>query len=205
MPSPLVHTPLRGLSAALEPLTLEHLPDLFAAAERVGPEGNLTSVPRSLEGAEVYIREALEQQALGRALPFVIREVATDQLVGTTRFANIEYWEPDNALPQVVEIGWTWLAREARRTAINSEAKLLLLRRAFEELKVERVTLKTDVRNQRSRDAIERIGGTLEGILRSHMRAYDGGSRDTAMFSIIAAEWPAVRERLSALALPRAL
>ncbi|MDB4988331.1 MAG: acetyltransferase, ribosomal protein N-acetylase [Myxococcaceae bacterium] len=178
-------------------MTWDHLPALFAAAERVGPEGSLTSVPRSLEAAEAYVRHALSEQAEGRALPFVIRDLQTDQVVGTTRLASIEYWDSASELPQVVEIGWTWLAREARRTAVNSEAKLLLLRRAFDELGVERVTLKTDSRNHRSRAAIERIGAVFEGILRSHMRAHDGGLRDTAMFSIIRAEWPAVLEKLS--------
>jgi RimJ/RimL family protein N-acetyltransferase len=196
----LLHRPLHGARVALEPLTLAYLVPLFEAAQRVGPEGNLTSVPHSLDATELYLRQALQDQAAGRALPYAIVDRASGQVVGTTRLANIEYWESENALPQVVEVGWTWLAREARRTPINTEAKLLLLRHAFDVLAVERVTIKTDARNQRSRDAILRIGAQFEGVLRSHMRAYDGGCRDTAMFSIIRAEWAAVHAHLTALA-----
>src|SRR4051812_26647629 len=103
---------------------------------------------------------------------------------------------PKDHKPDGVEIGSTWLAASAQRTAINSEAKLLMLRHAFETWGVHRVTLKTDARNQRSRDAIERLGAKLDGVLRAWQRAADDGPRDTAVFSILKAEWPLVRARL---------
>lgn len=194
----LEHKALVGERVALEPLALSDRDALFAAAQRVGPEGDLTSVPKSLAAAEAYIEKALREQAEGRSLPFITRDLESSQVVGTTRFMNIEYWENDHPLPDVVEIGSTWLAREARRTYVNSEAKLLMLAHAFEVLGVERVTFKTDARNLRSRAAIERIGATYEGTLRRHGPAYDGGVRDAAFFSIIRAEWPDVRAKLSA-------
>ncbi|MEY2973809.1 MAG: hypothetical protein RIR49_229, partial [Actinomycetota bacterium] len=98
--------------------------------------------------------------------------------------------------PDAVEIGGTWLTPSAQRTGANTDAKLLMLAHAFDVLAVHRVTIKTDARNARSRANIERVGGVFEGVLRSHMRASDGAVRDTAMYSILAAEWPVVRERL---------
>jgi RimJ/RimL family protein N-acetyltransferase len=125
-------------------------------------------------------------------------------VVGSTRFGNVERWQwpPGDPRqrpveqPDAVEIGWTWLAERAQRTGLNREAKLLLLGHAFETWRCHRVTLKTDARNLRSRAGIEGIGGKLDGILRAHMPAADGGIRDTAIYSIVAAEWPAVKARL---------
>jgi N-acetyltransferase len=129
-------------------------------------------------------------------------------VVGSTRFMNIEHfaWKVPSDLQRnedaidAVEIGATWLGAEARRTAINTHAKLLMLTHAFETWQVRRVTLKTDSRNARSRNAIERLGARLDGILRAHMPAFDGAVRDTAFYSILCDEWPAVGERLRALA-----
>jgi RimJ/RimL family protein N-acetyltransferase len=121
-------------------------------------------------------------------------------VVGSTRFGNIERWSSDAI--DAVEIGWTWLAASAQRTAVNTEAKILMLDHAFGVWRVKRVTLKTDARNARSRAAIARIGGKLDGILRAHMPAADGGVRDSAVFSILAAEWPAHRARLLDTAAP---
>ena len=119
-----------------------------------------------------------------------------------TRFMNIDWWAwpaaADRSGPEAVEIGSTWLAAEAQRSPINTEAKLLMLTHAFETWGVLRVCLKTDARNDRSRRAIERIGASPEGILRNHMPAYDGGVRHSAFYSILADEWPAVREALTA-------
>ena len=199
----LAHKPLCSARVALEPLTASALDALLAAAQRVGPEGDLTSVPKSLAAAQAYIQKALSEQAEGCSLPFVTRDLLSGQVVGSTRFMNIEYWENRRSLPDVVEIGATWLAREARRTHVNSEAKLLMLTHAFEVFGVERVSFKTDARNLRSRAAMERIGAKYEGTLRRHGPAYDGGVRDAAFFSIIRAEWPDVRAKLSSLAAPR--
>jgi RimJ/RimL family protein N-acetyltransferase len=133
-------------------------------------------------------------------VPFAQRRLADDALVGCTRVLSIIRW-PGRALPAEVEIGGTWLAASAQRTPLNTEAKLLLLRHAFEELCVDRVAIATDVRNVRSREAILRIGATFEGVLRSHRASYvpGEGARDTAMHSIIAAEWPDVEARLTAM------
>ncbi len=197
--------PLQGLRVRLEPLSLAHAPALVAAASESRDTYAFTWVPRDLAAMEDYIRAALADQDNGLALPFATIDRGTDLVVGSTRFGNIERWPPSpgapppppSAVPDAVEIGWTWLAARAQRTAINTEAKLLMLGHAFEEWGVARVTLRTDARNARSRAAIARLGAQLDGVIRSHMRAYDGGVRDTASFSILRREWPEVRERLS--------
>ena len=120
-------------------------------------------------------------------------------MLGSTRFMNIEHWPWDlaGADPDAVEIGSTWLAPSAQRTPVNTEAKLLMLTHAFEVWHVQRVTLKTDARNERSRNAILRLGARFDGVLRANMPAYDGAwPRDSAFYSILASEWPAVRSGL---------
>jgi RimJ/RimL family protein N-acetyltransferase len=139
-------------------------------------------------------------------VPFVTVSRKTGDVLGSTRLCALEYWAwPDGRQgragidpPEAAEIGWTWLSAAAQRTAINTEAKRLMLGHAFETWKARRVHLKTDARNARSRAAIERIGGRLDGILRAHMPAADGGVRDSAWYSILLAEWPAVRAGLDA-------
>jgi len=198
------HVPLRGESVLLEPLAVSHSDALWEAADRVGDSGALTTVPRSRESMGRYVIAALAAKKAGGALPYAIVALERRAVVGSTRFASIERWDfGENAAPRAsvvhaVEIGWTWLAADAQRTVVNTESKLLLLTHAFEVLGVERVMLKTDVRNTRSRAAIERIGGRLEGILRRHMPAADGGVRDTAMYSIVVTEWPEVQSSLRA-------
>jgi N-acetyltransferase len=197
---------LTGQRVRLEPLTLDHTEALWAAA--TGPRETflLTSVPGSRDEARVYIEGALALHRTGAAVPFAIVDLAAQAVVGSTRFGNIERWSWPPGHPQqrpadrpdAVEIGWTWLAERVQRTGLNREAKLLLLGHAFEHWRCHRVTLKTDARNQRSRAGIEGIGGKLDGILRAHLPAADGGIRDTALYSIVAAEWPAVREKLMA-------
>jgi len=139
-----------------------------------------------------YIAAALEHQRQGTELPFVTIERATGVVVGSTRFGNID--RPNRR----VEIGWTWVARPWQRTPINTEAKYLMLRHAFEQLGCNRVELKTDALNEQSRAAIRRIGAVEEGILRSHMVTENGRARDTVYYSILRSEWPHVRERLEA-------
>ncbi len=182
---------LAGRDVILEPLSLDHVDPLWHAIEEAPRElYKITNVPGSRKDMLRYVELAIADRAAGKAVPFAIVSKGPEgsKVVGTTRYGNLERWVVDplnpqtdpRDLPNAVEIGWTFLAPEAMRTSVNTEAKLLLLEHAFERWKVERVTLKTDVRNERSRNAIERIGGKLDGVLRAHMFAYDGGVRDSA-------------------------
>ena len=180
---------LSGHHVRLEPLAHEHADGLRAAAA----DGELwklwfTSVPAP-EAAAAYIDTALQLQSEGRALPFVVRDAA-GVIVGSTRFGNVE------AAHRRVEIGWTWYAKRVQRTALNTEAKRLLLTHAFERMDCIAVEFRTHWHNFRSRDAITRLGAKQDGVLRNHMLMPDGGVRDTVVFSIIANEWPAVRQGL---------
>ena len=150
-----------------------------------------------------YVDRALAEQQEERALVFATVDVRNGEIVGSTRFFNIERWAwPKGhdrfglATPDACEIGYTWLTRSAIRTAANTEAKLLMLAHAFETWRVLRVCFHTDVRNERSRRAIERIGGEFEGILRAHRLASDYTARDSARYSIVAEDWPAIEKRL---------
>ncbi len=180
---------LRGRHVQLEALAREHADGLRAAAA----DGELwklwfTSVP-SPEATESYIDTALASQAEGRALPFVVRD-ADGVVVGSPRYGNIE------SAHRRVEIGWTWYAQRVQRTALNTEAKRLLLTHAFERMDCIAVEFRTHWHNHRSRAAIARLGAKQDGVLRNHMIMPDGGVRDTVVFSIIASEWPAVKQGL---------
>jgi RimJ/RimL family protein N-acetyltransferase len=183
---------LDGVQVRLEPLSLGHLPALIA----VGLEPELwrwtTQLVRTPGEMEDYVRGALAEQAAGRALPFATVEKASQTVVGSTRFGAID---PPN---RRVEIGWTWLAPRWQRTALNTEAKYLMMRHAFEQWDCVRVEFKTDVLNTKSRQALLRIGAKEEGILRSHLITATGRIRDTVYFSVTAPEWPAVRAALEA-------
>jgi N-acetyltransferase len=181
---------LRGKHVWLEPLTLEHC----AALCEVGLSEELwrwipVPVQTPKQMAE-YVETALKEQAAGTALPFVQRDAATGRVIGSTRYGNIE------RAHRRVEIGWTWVARAWQRTAVNTEAKYLLLRYAFETLGCNRVELKTDSLNTTSRAAILRIGAQQEGIFRNHMITASGRIRHTVYFSILDSEWPEVKARL---------
>ena len=152
---------------------------------------NVTLVP-SRENIGEYIGAALQGQASGRELPFVIIGKSSDTVVGTTRFYDIERND------RRVAIGYTWLSRSAQRTAINTEAKLLLLTHAFENWQCIRVELITDFLNEQSRAAILRLGAKQEGVFRNHMIMPGGRVRDSVCFSIIDAEWSEVKRRLLA-------
>jgi RimJ/RimL family protein N-acetyltransferase len=180
---------LQGQHVRLDPLASEHVPGLQAAA-RDGELWQLwyTSVP-SPERAADYVDKALTLQAQGLALPFVVRDAAGD-IVGSTRFGNVD---ADN---RRVEIGWTWYAKRVQRTALNTEAKLLLLTHAFEVLGCEVVEFRTNWFNHASRAAIARLGAKQDGVLRHHMRLDDGTYRDTVVFSILRDEWPMVKRHL---------
>ncbi len=188
----------------LEPLTLSHVAGLWQAGQDVGDTGLFTSVPQTEPDTRQYVMDAFAAQVAGAAQPFAIIAVRSREVVGSTRLAAFEYWNwgrqtrPERPGPDALEIGWTWLTQKAQRTPINTEAKWLLLNYAFETLLVERVLIKTDARNVRSRAAIERLGATFEGVLRRHCPAADGGLRDTAMYSIIAPEWSLLKVALRA-------
>jgi N-acetyltransferase len=181
----------------LEPLSENHIPALLEVAQTTPPEiYALTSVPRTLEGMTAYVQTALQARDSKNAMPFAT--TANGIVVGSTRFGNLEYWAWDKQTgnPDAAEIGWTWLAPSVQRTKVNTSAKLLMLEYAFETWQIQRMTLKTDARNERSRNAILRIGASFEGILRAHMPSSDGGIRNTAMYSILASEWQDVKTRL---------
>jgi RimJ/RimL family protein N-acetyltransferase len=184
---------LEGRVVRLEPLGLRHLDALCA----VGLEPSLwafttmqIATPEQMRG---YVETALAEQRAGTALPFATVERAGGTVVGTTRFANAVH---EHAR---VEIGWTWIAPRWQRTGVNTEAKLLMLRHAFEVLRVRRVELKTSALNLRSRAAMLRIGATEEGTLRKHMINADGSARDSVYFSITDDDWVTVRPRLEAM------
>ncbi len=169
------------------------------------PSTNGVPYHRTNAAAIAYVETALAWQEAGTAVPFAIVRQQDDVVIGSTRFFNLERWSWPPAHSRqghaldACEIGYTWLGRSAIRTAANTEAKLLLLTHAFETWELLRVCLHTDVRNQRSRAAIERIGGKFEGILRAHRVATDYIARDSARYSIVAAEWPDVKLRLTRL------
>ncbi len=194
---------LQGKQVRLEPLAHSHI-DGFVAASAVEPElYRWSPVPQGKDEARKYIDAALAWQDAGTAVPFAIVSVNAREVIGSTRFWNLERWSwptghPSHgrAVPDACEIGYTWFSQPAIRTGANSEAKLLMLTHAFESWDMLRVCFHTDVRNLRSRAALERIGCQFEGILRSHRMAADYIPRDSARYSIIAAEWPTAKQRL---------
>jgi RimJ/RimL family protein N-acetyltransferase len=195
---------LEGRYVRLEPLTLDHVPALLDVARGPRETFALTYVPLDEPSMRQYVATALADQTAGRALPFATVERRANRVVGSTRFGNIEFWAwpPGNPhqrgedVPDVVEIGWTWLAVDVQRSGINTEAKLLMLSHAFEVWRVHRVSLMTDSRNTCSREAIQRLGARHDGILRAARVAADGGIRDTAAYSILDTEWPALKAAL---------
>jgi N-acetyltransferase len=203
---------LQGRHVRLEPLDYRHVDGLVAASAGNAELYKWSPVPQGKVEATRYVETALAWRDAGTGVSFAIVRVddprmddrlADDVVIGSTRFWNLERWAwpPGHPLhrretPDACEIGYTWLAPWAIRTAANSESKLLMLRHAFEVWEVLRVCFHTDARNERSRAALERIGGKCEGILRAHRMAADFIPRDSVRYSIVAAEWPAVKERL---------
>jgi len=181
---------LEGRHVRLEPLTLAHHVSLCEVA--LDPElwrWTIAKVEKP-EDLRRYIEAALREQALGSALPFATIERSSGRPVGSTRFGSIE------PAHRRVEIGWTWIGCAWQRSAINTEAKYLMLTHAFETWRCHRVELKTNALNQRSRQAILRIGAREEGTLRKHMTDVHGKVRDTVYFSILDDDWPAIKARL---------
>ncbi|MCR4366744.1 MULTISPECIES: GNAT family N-acetyltransferase [Bacillus amyloliquefaciens group] len=189
---------LRGSLVQLEPMTIDHTQALCDAASENRTTYAYTHVPDGIEETKRYIERALSDYEKRLALPFAVRSLETDRIVGSTRFMDAEvFTRPADAAPEVCEIGSTWYASAVQRTGVNTECKLLMLTHAFDVWQAVRVTLKTDVRNQRSRTAILRIGAQFEGIRRAHIPAVEGGLRDTAYYSILREEWPYIRQNLS--------
>jgi RimJ/RimL family protein N-acetyltransferase len=197
---------LSGEHIRLEPLDYRHVDGLVAASAAADPSLYLWSpVPQGTSAAKAYIETAIAWRDAGSAVPFAIVRLHDEDVIGSTRFWNIERWLWPPGHPRygyaldACEIGYTWFTGSAIRTKANTEAKMLMLTHAFETWQVLRVCLHTDARNQRSRTAIERIGAKFEGILRAHRMAADFTPRDSVRYSIVAAEWPSVKERLSQL------
>jgi RimJ/RimL family protein N-acetyltransferase len=189
---------LEGEWIRLDPMRADHLEKLAKAGafEELWLWTNTRA--DSMEGMREYVASALRDAEAGTALPFVTIDKESGEIIGSTRFAAID------RVNRRMEIGWTWITPEFQRTYANTEAKYLMLRYAFEELGCIRVELKTDVLNEKSRNAMLRFGAKEEGTLRQHIVTYTGRLRDTVYYSVLDREWPHVRERLKA-SLNRAL
>jgi len=185
---------LAGTRVRMEPLSMErHGEGLLQIA--LEPEIWRWTMPLMRDAADLerYLGEALREQAEGRSLPFATIDVASGRVAGCTRYGNVD------ARNRRVEIGWTWVGLEFQRSHVNTEAKYLMLRHAFETLDCVRVEFKANALNERSRAAMERLGAVYEGLLRKHMVRENGEWRDTVYYSILDREWPDVKARLEGL------
>jgi RimJ/RimL family protein N-acetyltransferase len=194
--------PLLGARVVLEPLSLEHCTALAEATAEDRSTYGFTLVPRGIAEMTSEVEGLLRGFEDGEVVPFAQRDVATDRLVGMTRLMTLRT-RPGGLAPYALEIGGTWLASSAQRTGVNTEAKFLLLRFAFEQWGVSRVELKTDIRDERSKSAMTRLGATFEGVLRHYQPSLVPGEeeqyRDTAMFSVVDDEWPRVKAHILSL------
>lgn len=200
MPRPLQPVTLTGSHVQLEPLSLGHVDELVVAGSIDRSTYAFTDVPDGHDAMTRYVERLLFEHAECKVLPFAQRRLSNGEIVGCTRYLEIR-WFAGRVDPDELEIGGTWLAATAQRTAVNTEAKLLLLRYAFEQLSVWRVAICTDADNQQSRTAIARIGASFEGVLRNHRLRYNTPTaepRDTAVYSVIRSEWPSVSAGLAA-------
>jgi N-acetyltransferase len=190
---------LAGRWIRLTPMSLADVDDLVAAATEDRTTYGYTSVPPDRDSMTAQVEALVDLRARGHEVPFTTRDARDGRVLGATRFLWLRSYF-DREVPDAVEIGGTWLAASAQRTPVNTEAKLLMLTHAFETWGVQRVDLKTDARNARSRAAIERIGGTLDGVMRawqpSLVPGEEGTARDSALYSIVPSEWPTVKARL---------
>lgn len=192
---------LSGATVTLRPLSIADAAALAAAAAESRQQYTYTRVPDGVAEAEAYITAALRDRDAGHRLPLVT--LWNDRVVGCTSYLDMQQWRwpagsplQRSDRPDAVEIGATWLSDSAQRTRCNTEAKYLMLSHAFDVWEVHRVALKTDERNARSRRAIERLGARLDGVRRADMPGQDGSVRNSAYYSIVRAEWPAVRAQL---------
>jgi RimJ/RimL family protein N-acetyltransferase len=204
MSAPIV---LEGAHVRLEPLSLDHVDELVAAATGDRTAFGYTVVPDDRASMTAYVEKALGHAARGDQVPFATVSLAHGRAVGSTRFYELDPWDWTALNPGArpvagarlidrASIGHTWLDPVVHRTPVNSEAKLLMLDHAFGTWGVRAVRLQTDSRNERSRAAIARLGCSLDGVLRADRPAADGSVRDSAVFSMLAEEWPAARRRL---------
>jgi N-acetyltransferase len=201
---------LTGQHVRLEPLNAGHVAGLVRAAATDRSFYQWSPIPQTDIEAQRYVDTAMSWQQAGTAYPFAIVRMQDGIVLGSTRFWNVERWlwpeghaRHRRDLPDVCEIGYTWLSSMAIRTAANTETKRLMLTHAFESWQVLGVSFYTDARNSRSRTALERIGAQYEGVLRAHRMAADYTARNSVRYSIIASEWPVVRRRLDEMLEPR--
>lgn len=185
------HQRLKGRAVELHPLTLAHADGLFAVGQHRA-DWQYMPIPafQVHDDAQSWVEQALALQGRAEHLVYVLVEPASRQVMGSSRYLNIR------AADSVLEIGYSWLGVDFQRSAVNTEAKHLLLHNAFETFGARRVELKTDARNRRSQQAIARIGATKEGVLRKHMTVQGGFQRDSVMYSIVDSEWPQVKRLL---------
>jgi len=195
---------LTGQRIRLEPLSDKHIDGLVAAAANGGELYRWSPVPQTREQAEQYVRTAASWREQRTAVPFAIINASDGALIGSTRFWQLEYWSwpPSHTRhsrngPDACEIGYTWFAPTAVRTGANREVKLLMLTHAFEQWGVFRVCFHADSRNERSVNALTKLGATREGVLRAHRIAVDYQPRNSVRFSILAEDWPAIKDRLT--------
>jgi RimJ/RimL family protein N-acetyltransferase len=198
---------LEGRFVRLLPMGPEHLDGLMAAATGDRSTFDYTPIPWDRAGMSAYVDRALAKRDAGKQYPFVTWSVESHRIVGSTRFYDLTPWDWTDLFPgseslqrrdrpDVASIGYTWLEPSAQRSPVNTEAKLLMMTHAFEQWEARAVRIQTDARNLRSRRAIERLGCTLDGVIRADRPAADGGVRDTAVFSMLDREWPVHRQRL---------
>lgn len=197
---------LEGRHVRLEPLHLRHI-DALTTASAVDPSlYQWSAVPVGAAAVQKYVETAIAARMAGTAVPFAVVRRADGEVIGSTRYFDLERWpwpadhaNAQRGVPDACEIGYTWYTRSAVRTAANTETKLMMLTHAFEVWQMARVCLHTDERNARSRSAMERLGCKFEGILRSHRLAVDLIPRNSARYSIVAAEWPEKKARIEAM------
>ena len=191
---------LVGEVVRLTPMTTNDVDDLVAAATEDRSTYGFTTVPGDHASMTEHVDGLVASAARGHDVPFVTRDAATGRAIGSTRFLALRSFY-GREFPDAVEIGGTWLGASAQRTGANTDAKLMMLTHAFDTWNVQRVDFKTDARNARSRAAIERLGARFDGVLRnwqpSLVPGEEGLARDSAMYSIIPSEWPAIRARLT--------
>ncbi len=199
--SPMEPFTLIGNIVVLEPMSLGAVDELVAVANEDRATFQFTEVPNGRAEMRAHTELLLREAAKDTVVPFVVRRLSDDRIVGCTRYLTIRSWF-DRGVPDAVEIGGTWLGATAQRTPVNTEAKLLLLTNALESWEVQRVDFKTDARNERSRNAIQRLGAQFDGILRgwqpSLVEGELGRARDSAMYSIIPSEWSPIKAALQA-------
>src|ERR1700722_4002524 len=190
---------LSGHHVTLTPLCMDDVPGLVRAASGDRATFGWSIVPDTTDAMATLVRRQLAERDQRGGVPFATRQSDTSEIIGMTRFLSLR-WYFERDYPDAAEIGGTFLTAAAQRTAANTEAKLLMLTHAFDLWQVRRVDLKTDERNERSRRAIERIGGRFEGVLRnwqaSQVDGEEGRTRNSALYSILPSEWPEVRTRL---------